>query len=250
MKKKIALLLIAALLAGVVAVALPGEMAVPVGASPLWQAHFVFNAPPGTQPKGLTWDGTNLWMTSYMQNPGLYKLDPHTGHVLAKFNPPTASNNGYGGLTWDGSSLWQADGYGGGIYRLNPSNANVLQTIPSPTQYPSDLAFDGHHLWVAGYPENTLYKLNPVNGQVVVTFASLPPGQAQLFGMTFGGGFLWLSINNVLYKMDPNTGTIVDSRSLGVNRPDGLAWAQGKCALLICSFDEAKVYGVPFRLPF
>jgi len=46
-----------------------------------------FSAPSGTQPNGLAWDGENLWMSSYMLNGGIYKLNPTDGSVLNKYTP-------------------------------------------------------------------------------------------------------------------------------------------------------------------
>ena len=57
-------------------------------------------APPGTQPNGLAWDGNHLWMSSYMSNAGIYKLDPTNGSVLGKYTPSVAQYRGYGGLTY------------------------------------------------------------------------------------------------------------------------------------------------------
>ena len=49
-----------------------------------------FPAPAGTQPNGLAWDGHHLWMSSYILNGGIYKLDPQDGSVLGIFTPPVA----------------------------------------------------------------------------------------------------------------------------------------------------------------
>ena len=113
-----------------------------------------FSAPPGTQPNGLACDGSSLWMSSYMKEGGLYKLDTADGSVLSKCTPPVAKYNGYGGLTYDGTYIWEADSYGSGIYKLDPLDCSLISTIPSPDKYPNDLMWDGKYLWLFGYLSN------------------------------------------------------------------------------------------------
>ena len=133
-------------------------------------------APPGTQPNGLAWDGNHLWMSSYLSNAGIYKLDPTDGSVLGKYTPSVAQYGGYGGLTYDGTYLWEADFYGGGIYKLT-LNCSIISTIPSPDNHLSDLAWDGNYIWVCGYPSQKIYKIDPTDGSIVAvsyTHLTLP----------------------------------------------------------------------------
>jgi streptogramin lyase len=201
-----------------------------------------FAAPAGTQPNGLAWDGNNLWMSSYISQSGIYKLDPADGTVLHKCTPPVAWHEGYGGLAFDGTYLWQADAYGGGIYQLDPTDCSIVHTIPSPGNSPSDLAWDGQNLWVLSYPEQKMFKLDPTDGSIVdIFYAPSEIGQAQLAGLTYDGRFLWLSTSNYdLLKIDPSTGQVISSLLTTISRPDGLAWDGSY--LWVASFDRARLY--------
>lgn len=53
------------------------------------------------------------------------------------------------------------------IFELDPDTAEIINTIPSPPQWPLDgLAFDGESLWYIGADINTLYQIDPDNGDV------------------------------------------------------------------------------------
>jgi cardiolipin synthase len=199
-----------------------------------------FPAPTGTQPNGLAWDGSFLWMSSYMREGGIYKLDPLDGSVLSVCTPSVAQYDGYGGLTFDGTNLWQADSYGGEIYKLRTLDCSVISSIPSPDRYPSDLAWDGKHLWVCGYPSQRMYKLDSSDGSIVAEF-DIPRGvgQAQTAGLAHDGAYLWLSGASEIFKIDPSNGQVVSSIPASVSRPDSLAW-DGQY-MWISSFDEAVI---------
>ncbi|MEE9230177.1 MAG: hypothetical protein V3U86_05680, partial [Acidobacteriota bacterium] len=59
---------------------------------------------PGTKPRGLTWDGTNLWLAD-TNTDLIYELTT-TGTVLSSFATPSIEPTG---LTWDGTNLWLSD---------------------------------------------------------------------------------------------------------------------------------------------
>ncbi len=195
-----------------------------------------FPAPAGTQPNGLAWDGSHLWMSSYMANGGIYMLEPSDGSVLKMCTPPTAQYGGYGGLAFDGTYLWQADSYGGGIYKLNTADCSVVSTIPSPDMYLNDLAWDGNYLWVCGYTSGKLYKLEPSDGSIVAEF------DIQGEGLTYDGTYLWLSQGSRILKINPLNGRVISSMQTPFSRPESLAW-DGEY-LWVASFDEAMIYRI------
>ncbi len=82
---------------------------------------------PGQYCTGLTFDGTNIWVTD-RKTDLLYCIEPGTGKVLRTLQSP-----GYWplALAWDGKSLWNSDlkggkdvseDYDGIIYRIDPAN--------------------------------------------------------------------------------------------------------------------------------
>jgi hypothetical protein len=201
-----------------------------------------FPAPTGTQPNGLTWDGSNLWMSSYMSEGGIYKLDPSDGSVLGKYTPPAAQYNGYGGLTYDEPYLWEADSYGGGIYKLSRSDCSIISTIPSPggCRRPGDLAWDGSYLWLYGGDTKLIYKIRPDTGAIVLTFHH-PEGGVGHAGLTYDGEYLWVSGTDTIYKLD-SAGTVISSFPVACSRPESLAF-DGEY-LWCASFDGGMIYRI------
>jgi len=183
-----------------------------------------FDAPEGTQPNGLAWDGNNLWMSSYMQNGGIYKLDPVNGLVLGEYKPSIANIDRYGGLTFDGTCLWVADSSGSGIYKLDPSDCSIISSILSPDEFAIDLAWDGSYLLVYGYPGKKIYKLSPIDGSLIDFYIPANVETGQNTALTYGDEHLWLSSDNEIVKLDPSDFTVVSSFEAPCSYPGGLAW--------------------------
>ena len=205
-----------------------------------------FSAPEGTQPNGLAWDGNNLWMSSYMLNSGIYKLDPVDGSVLGKYIPSIANIDRYGGLTFDGTCLWVADSCGSGIYKLEPSNCSIVLTILSPDEFAIDLAWDGSNLLVYGYPGKKIYKLSPIDGSLIDFYISTDVETGQNTAITYGDEYLWLSGDNEIVKFDPSDFTVVSSFEAPCSYPGGLAW-DGRY-LWVASFDKGMIYQIDISL--
>jgi len=201
-----------------------------------------FDAPEGTQPNGLAWDGNNLWMSSYMQNGGIYKLDPVDGSVLGKYIPSIANIDRYGGLTFDGTCLWVADSSGSGIYKLDPSDGSIISTILSPDQFTIDLAWDGSNLLVYGYPGKKIYKLSPIDGSLIDFYILANVETGDNTALTYGDEHLWLSSDNEIVKLDPSDFTVVSSFEAPCSYPGGLAW-DGR-HLWVASFDKGTIYQI------
>lgn len=205
-----------------------------------------FFAPPETQSSGLAYDGTYLWLSSYMKNGGIYKLNPDDGSVSRKYMPPISQYDQYGGLTYDGSHLWQVDRYEGKLYQLNPSDCSIISSISGPDKYPSGLTWDGKYLWTYGYPSYKIYKINPSDGTIIATFDP-PSGIEQNAGLAFDGTYMWISggsylygLNGYIYKLNPSDCSVISAYEAPCSRPISLTW-DGKY-LWCASFDGGKIY--------
>jgi hypothetical protein len=180
-------------------------------------------------PSGLTWDGANLWCTTFgtpEDGDRLYRLDS-VGRVIASIPSPAT---GAEGLAWDGSALWLSDSLQGRIYRLDAAGA-VLASFAYPGDWPRDLTWDGTSLWVADSKAGLIYRLD-TSGQVL---DSLPaPGSAPV-GLAWDGAHLWLSDPeaDMIYELD--TGGLVLANFAGPGPvPRGLAWDGSS----LCLVDE------------
>jgi len=153
---------------------------------------------------GMTWDGSNLWITDHANSSSLpayaMKFDM-SGNVISQFNLP---DHYMSGIAYDNGNFWAATYYPnpGTIYKLDNTGA-ILDQIPSPNAQPWDLCMQGSDLWVADYDGNTLYKIDP-SGTILESHAceNLKPA-----GVVFDGQYLWyvdgeLSSNSTLYKVN------------------------------------------------
>lgn len=159
--------------------------------------------------------------------------------VLNTFSSPDPAPSG---LTWDGSYLWHSDSNTDMIYKLTPTG-EVVSSFTSPCGDPFDLAWDGQYLWVIdawGEDDkgNIIYKVD--ESGVVVSQITVPADYST--GLTWDGHFLWAadSTNNMIAKLDPDTGDVVASFSSPGPDARGLAW-DGQY-LWVADFNSKEIY--------
>lgn len=123
------------------------------------------------------------------------------------------------GLTYAAGFLW-SNGYTDSvIYKMDLSGA-IVQTIPSPAQGSfkgGSLDYDGTHLLCLIEQDATIYQLNPtdgaIDGQIQLPFYDTDPN---FIGLAYDGQNYWCASHTppVLLKIDPTTGTVLDSFTL------------------------------------
>lgn len=83
---------------------------------------------PGSEPRGLAWDGEYLWCADAGTD-SVYKLDISNGTVISSF--PFSVGATYGGITWsDDNNMWIANG--SLIYKVNPADGEVISSFSCP----------------------------------------------------------------------------------------------------------------------
>ena len=211
--------------------------------------------PQGTQPSGLAYHDGYFYMSSYILEPGICVIRASDGHVVEHLTPPVPKFKGrYGGLAMaDGQLVHvQANNNHAGTFDflelecLNPTKHIKLRT-PSDC---SDLAIHENTMWlVAARHTNTnpvaplIYVVDLEEREVIQTH-SLPFAQkAQNHGMTYGGGYLFMSAGNTVVKIDPATFKIVNRTQVPAIRVESLAW-DGK------NVWGGSFYGGLFRVEF
>jgi DNA-binding beta-propeller fold protein YncE len=98
--------------------------------TPSTEAQLIINSfpSPGSEPRGLSWDGEYLWCGDAGTD-SVYKLDISNGNIISSFPFPIGFS--YGGITWSGdSSIWIADG--SYIYEVNPANGGTISSFSCP----------------------------------------------------------------------------------------------------------------------
>lgn len=93
-----------------------------------WSQAVVDSFPaPGSQTRGLAWDGSFLWNADAGDT--VYRIDPAGGTELLSFYFPIDS--AFGGITWSSDGkLWIANG--GYIYKVDPATGEVVYSFPCP----------------------------------------------------------------------------------------------------------------------
>jgi hypothetical protein len=181
---------------------------------------FSFNTRP--QPSGLAWDGQNLW---YVDNSYIYKVST-TGMYIDSINNPASSGNFKGGdLTYDGLNLWYTDKQTAKLFKINPTNGDVLQqfNVPSFGQFDPNgfgLAWNGINIWHSQYSPPRLYKLNSINGNIIDSLTTT----TGLLGLEWINGNLFGISGSQIFKINPNTGAFQDSTSWCIPFSLGLTW--------------------------
>jgi hypothetical protein len=112
---------------------------------------------------GLAWDGSYLWVSRYADSARLYQIDTATGQPVFSFPPPT---DRIVGIAWDGAYLWGVDAWSGWIYKMNPPDSSVADSLPWPLIYATGLEWVGPDIWNlssgGGIGTNRVYKLGGI----------------------------------------------------------------------------------------
>ncbi len=121
---------------------------------------------------------------------------------------------------------------------LTGQTRGVVKSIPSP-DFPYGLTFDGNYLWVGCSDANSadmLWKVDTADGSIVDSIpVPNPNGFYKVKALTYDGQYLWVfedlpssSHPDKFYKVDPNTGTVLDSFNSPVNNfVGGMCWVNG-----------------------
>jgi len=83
---------------------------------------------PGSEPRGLAWDGEYLWCSDAGID-SVYKLDTFTGDIASDFSFNIYDD--YGGITWSiDSTIWLANG--SYVYEIDPSTGKTIHSFSCP----------------------------------------------------------------------------------------------------------------------
>lgn len=131
------------------------------------------------------------------------------------------------GLAWDGQYLWNTDINSDMIYKINPTNGNVIHSFESPVASIQGITYDGNNLWITedwifGEQEK-IFKISTTNGQIISSFES--PGTYPI-GLAWDGQYLWNTDQDSkkIYQIDPSDGNIIKSFPSPGNSPTGIEW--------------------------
>ncbi len=141
------------------------------------------------------------------------------GEIISDIPSPTSPF----GLTWDGENLWVGS-YSGILYKVDPTNGDILYQMNAPGTIASGLGWDWHALWVSDRDNDQIDRVDPVTGDVLWT---LEAPEAWPGGLGWDGENLWHSnyySPSHIYYMDEETGMIINDFPAPMERGMGIAW--------------------------
>jgi hypothetical protein len=129
---------------------------------------FLSIATPDKWPSGITWAGSELWVTGYKK---ACRLDPSDGKVLSQFTAVYSAQSG--GLAWDGEVFYHGSfigaSEGDGMIHIYNTVWTHVDSFPAPrgSLEPTGLAFDGEYLWATVNSVDSVYVLDRTDGGVI-----------------------------------------------------------------------------------
>lgn len=170
---------------------------------------------------GLTFDGTNIWVTDQRSPGAVFKINPVTNTVAGG---PFAPGVFPGGIAFDGTNIWVA--YDDGkVARINPSTGAVVGSAITVGAGPKHIAFDGTRIWVANYSSGTVSRILAATGTSAGAAIELGASSGP-YGVAFDGTYVWVSEfgDSTVTRINPTSGAIVGTPiSVGGN-PYGIAF--------------------------
>ncbi len=201
--------------------------------------------------QGITFDGSNLWLSVAGGADLIYRVDASTDSlvVLNSFDAPPTGRGTVRDIAWDGSYLWAlnsgSETYGTPptLYKLNPDDGSVLSEIALPGPEPRGLCYVGANsdaygsgldagLYIADVTLDSVYAFRPDKQVFQGAFkAPQPPaGASYIFpnGLSFDGRQFWLinssSVADYLYELKQN-GMELNRIELSFDTPGPIVWS-------------------------
>ena len=187
-------------------------------------------AAPGASPKSVVSTGHHLWYIGNTPS-AIVELDIWTGAVIR-----TIATGVVFGMTFDGVDLWYISG--GVVNRFKISTGTSIAEFAAPAAS-TDLCWDGDGLWVC-YQNRFVGKFSRTGALKIVHILA-----AGVFaGIAFDGKYLYIAndATNVLHRISPITGTIIDTVASPSTSPRGLCW-DGR-ALWHCDDSTDMIYQI------
>lgn len=160
------------------------------------------------------------------------------------------------GIAWDGQYLWHSGrGINGAVNDLYQMDTlgNIISFINYLPDYLAGLEFYDGYLWGVNEQSAKLYKIRTLDS----TFVTYPLPSLRLsdpndWGVTIGGGFIWISEYGIdggsisaLYKLDPVSATPIDTIFvngiiMGIKWKDGLIFGTDNAYQKLVAIDPSN----------
>ena len=152
----------------------------------------------GTGPRGLAFDGANIWVTNQSGN-NVTKLRASDGANLGTF----AVGTGPTGIAFDGANMWVMNSGSSNLTKLRASDGAILGTFSTSSGF--DVVFDGVNIWAASYNGGVLGKFRVSDGANLGYF---PVGNFPR-AIVFDGVNIWVAGSSLLRALRASDGVLV-----------------------------------------
>jgi len=149
-----------------------------------------------------------IWVTAWEAGK-LVEIDAHSLRVLRR----TSIGPRPTGLRAAGGGVWVGFGRSAtAVARVDP-RTHAVERVELGVKAPSWFAAGTHDLWIQG-ADNVLVRVDPTSRRVL---AKLSFGRTLAQGAVAADGMLWIpdKEQNVVYRVDPKRGRVVDSFPAG-----------------------------------
>ena len=150
--------------------------------------------------QGVAFDGTNYWLSVSGTTRSLYKIDVSgsTLGTLLTISLPNITGGTLRGIVWQQGFIWQAVSGNGKIYKINPVNGAVLDSINTPGIEPRGICFAGGDLYCNDVSIDSVFAYSFSTGTWTSRFATpTPPGGTTTnrfaTGLAFDGQTFWIA---------------------------------------------------------
>jgi outer membrane lipoprotein-sorting protein len=169
-----------------------------------------------SNPTGLAFDGTYIWVSSIGGGSGLSKLRTNDGSIAGTYSAGAQP----GPLAFDGANLWVTNYSTNAVTKLRTSDGTILGSF-NVGAGPSAVVFDGSSIWVVNDLSNNVTKLRASDGTLLGTFTV----GAGAYGIAFDGANIWVTnfYGNTVSELRASDGATLGTFNVGAG-PKGVAF--------------------------
>lgn len=162
----------------------------------------------GRLPRGVCFDGTNVWIVNFSDNT-VSKLLASTGATIGTYTV----GNGPSDVCFDGTNIWTANSTDNTISKLLASTGATIGTYTSSGTQPLNICFAGANVWVTNHVSNAVAKIDTTSGSTVATCTV---GSAPI-GICFDGTNIWTANfgNGTVSKVLASSASVIATYTVG-----------------------------------
>ncbi len=173
----------------------------------------------GSQPHGIAFDGTNIWVANYNSN-SVTKLNASDGSTVGTYTVGSYPEC----VAFDGTNIWVANSNSNTVTKLKASDGSTVGTYAAGTS-PLGVTFDGTYIWVTNFNTGKITKLKASDGTQAAGSPYTAGGSALISFTAYDGANVWVVYrsSSSVTKMRGSDGSVLGTYSVGASH-EGIAF--------------------------